>query len=68
MSEALIFYNNAITANRWQMQDPKVAKIIALPTQVEKLVEMQTRLAVHAIQAPNNTGNSHNFQFTKIAA
>ena len=36
MSEALIIYNNAITANRWQTQDPKDAKIIALITQVEE--------------------------------
>ena len=68
MSEALIIYNNAITANRWQTTDPKDAKIVALTTQVEKLVEMQSQLAANATQAPAQNRNSSRFQFTEIAA
>ena len=69
MSEALIIYNNAITANRWRTSDPKDAKILALTTQVEKLVEMQSQLVANATQAPsqNRTMNPR-FQFTEIAA
>jgi len=68
ISEALVIYNNAITANRWQTTDPKDAKIIALTTQVEKLVEMQTKLAANATQAPSQNRQNSRFQFTEIAA
>ena len=68
ISEALIIYNNAITANRWQTTDPKDAKIIALTTQVEKLVEMQTKMAENATQAPSQSRGNSRFQFTEIAA
>ena len=68
MSEALVICNNAITANRWQTTDPKDAKILALTTQVEKLVEMQTQKAAHATQAPGSQQfrSSNRFQFTEI--
>ena len=68
ISEALTIYNNAITANRWQTTDPKDAKIIALTTQVQKLVEMQTPLVANATQATNQNRNPSRFQFTEIAA
>ena len=69
ISEALVIYNNAVTANRWQTTDPKDAKIIALTTQVQKLVEMQVKLAAHATNGPsnNNFRSSNGFQFTEIA-
>ena len=68
MSKALIIYNNAIIANCWQTTDPKDAKILALTTQVEKLLEMQTQKAAHTTQAPGtqNFRNTNRFQFTEI--
>ena len=68
ISEALTIYNNAITSNRWQTIDPKDAKITALTTQVEKLVEMQTKLVANATQAPLHNRYNSRFQFTEIAA
>lgn len=41
IAEALTIYNNAVSANRWDDKDPKDAKIMALTTQVEQLVDMQ---------------------------
>ena len=69
ISEALVIYNNAVTANRWQTQDPKDAKILALTTQIDKLVEMQTKLAAHATNGPSNSTSrySSRFQFTELA-
>ena len=69
ISEALVIYNNVVTANCWQTIDPKDAKIIALTTQVEKLVEMQTKLAAHATNGLqyNNSRSTSRFQSNEIA-
>ena len=40
-AEALTIFNNAVSSNRWDSKDPKDAKIMALTTQVEQLVEAQ---------------------------
>ena len=64
ISEASVIYNNAVTPNRWQTTDPKDAKIIALTTQVEKLVEMQTKLAAHVTNGPTNTNSRFFFTFS----
>ena len=67
--ETLVIYNNVVTANCWQTMDPKDTKIIALTTQVEKLDEMQTKLAAHATNGlqHNNSRFTSQFQFTEIA-
>ena len=52
VSEALTIYNNAITANWWQTTDPKADKIIVLTMQIEKLVEMKTKLVANLTWAP----------------
>ena len=41
IAEALTIYNDAVSADRWDNKDPKDAKILALTTQVETLVEAQ---------------------------
>ena len=38
MFEALTLYNNAISTNQWEYEDPKDAKIMALSTKVEELI------------------------------
>ena len=38
LSEALTLYNNAVSTNRWNISDPKDAKIMALTTKVEELL------------------------------
>lgn len=42
IAESFTIYNNAVSANRWESKDPKDAKIMALTTQVEQLVEALT--------------------------
>jgi len=54
ISEAVTIYNNAVSANRWDTSDPKDAKIVALATRIDELVEQQTKLAALA------TSNSQN--------
>ena len=68
ISEALVIYNNAITANRWQTKDPKDAKILALQTQVEQLVGLhQQSLKANTTQAPQTNRSTPRQQFTEIA-
>ena len=50
IAESLTIYNNAVSANRWENKDPKDAKIMALTTQVEQLVEAQKQFTALTTQ------------------
>ena len=54
IAKALTIYNNAVSSNRWNSKDPKDAKIMALTTQVEQLVEAQKQYS--AMVTAKNTG------------
>ena len=38
-AKAVTMYNNAVSAGRWEKKDPKDAKILALTTRIDELVE-----------------------------
>ena len=60
IAEALTIYNNAVTANRWDNKDPKDAKIMALTTQVEQLVEAQKQYSAMVTAKGNAAPTSSN--------
>lgn len=39
ITKALTLYNNAVSSNRWSEKDPKDAKIMALTTRLEAMIE-----------------------------
>ena len=51
VAKAVTIYNNAVSANRREEKDPKDAKILALTTRIDELVEQQERLTVLATNA-----------------
>ena len=67
IAEALTIHNKAISANCWDNKDSKDAKILALTTQVETLVEAQkqysamvTAKTVNNKSARNSSGSATN--------
>ena len=57
ITEALTIYNNAVSANRWENEDPKDTKIMALITQVQQLVEAQKNFTAKQTGEVNKSGN-----------
>ena len=64
IAKAVPIYNNAVSASRWEEKDPKDAKILALTTRIDELVEQQEKwMALATAQASNqNSRNQSNFQ------
>ena len=64
ISEEVTIYNNSVSSGWWETKDPKNAKIVALTTRIDELVEQQTKLAALATQHNprssrfNNVGGS----------
>ena len=45
VAKAVTIYNNAVSAGQWEEKDLKDAKILALTTRIDELVEQQEKLA-----------------------
>ena len=56
--EVVTIYNNAVASNRWETKDPKDAKILALSTQIDQLMEAQSKLMALTSNSSQQQNNS----------
>ena len=61
IAKAVTIYNNAVSAGRWEEKDSKDAKILALTTRMNEVVEQQEKwMALATTQALNQKSRNQN--------
>ena len=67
IAKAVTIYNNAVSAGRWEEKDSKDAKILALTTRMNEVVEQQEKwMALATTQALNQKSRNQNTFQPKI--